>query len=71
MTKYFICNIDREANAGKNVSLDTALRNIINHIKEKIDPTFPDDQFERWVDSDSEKPFRWNKRLYFWDKNSV
>lgn len=65
MLKVSICEIDSSIN--QNVlSLDKAIEKIENHIIQQIDPTFPVDAFEEWVDSDDDKPFRWNKKIYYW-----
>lgn len=66
MRKYYIADIDREVNGSRLVALPYALRKIVEYITDKIDPTFPEKQFKSWVDSDAEKPFRWNSNSYHW-----
>lgn len=67
MTKYYLSSIDTKVNK-TIVGCDEALKNIKQYILQDIDPTFPESEFNKWVDSDSEKPFRWNRNLFYWDK---
>lgn len=68
MTRHYISEIDRKVNRGQEVGCNSALRRIQKYIVKHIDETFPPDEFMDWVNSDDEKPFRWNNRLYYWDK---
>lgn len=63
--KINVCDIDSMLNKDV-VGLDIALQKIENYIVAEIDPTFPIKDFNTWVNSDEDKPFRWNKRLYTW-----
>jgi hypothetical protein len=45
---------------------DVALQKVQNYIKKTIDPSFSESEFEKWCNSDSEKPFKWNKNTYYW-----
>lgn len=65
MRKINVCEIDSQINKDV-ISLDTAMERVYNYIVEQIDPTFPTEEFTEWVNSDEEKPFRWNKKLYHW-----
>lgn len=65
MKRINVCDIDKMLNTN-TVPLDIALKKIENHIVQEIDPTFPVEEFEAWVDSDTDRPFRWNRKLYLW-----
>lgn len=65
MLKINVCDIDSELHASP-CSFSQAMKDVVAHIQEKYDPSFSEEAFMDWVDSDSEKPFRWNNRLYYW-----
>ena len=66
MTKRNVCEIDQKVNGGQTLAARTALKKVAEYIVENFDPTFPKDEFVKWADSPSERPFRWNKTLYYW-----
>jgi hypothetical protein len=66
MSKYVIADIDREVCKGGCSSFSTAMRRVLKHIQSKIDTTFPEAEFMEWLDSGTEKPFKWNKNTYHW-----
>lgn len=66
MSKYYICDLDKNVNGQQIIDVETALSKVEQFILKTIDPTFPIDQFREWTRSDSEKPFRWNHNRYYW-----
>lgn len=64
-----ICQIDSEINAKKEISAEQSIKRIAKHIVKKIDNSFPEKQFDEWVNSDSEKPFKWKRNSYYWGNN--
>lgn len=71
MIKRFIIDIDQVANEGRAIRVHVALKRIANYIQVHYDPTFPERDFVRWADSDTDKPLRHNKVLYYWQPNDV
>lgn len=71
MVKRYICDIDTIANEGRAIPMHVALKRIANYIQVHFDPTFPEKEFAKWADSDTEKPLRHNKVLYYWEPNDV
>lgn len=68
MTSLYIAEIDQALNSGKSIEPYEALKEVATYIRQKVDSTFPEQEFINWADSDSEKPFRHNRRRYFWSK---
>jgi len=68
MSKYIICDIDKMVNKNKQIQLDKALLNVSKHIEKNIDKTFPYDIFKEWLDSGGDKPFKWGKNTYHWER---
>ena len=66
MSKYKINEIDQLVNKDKTLATDTAINRIKAYILKAIDPTFPIHEFDDWCNSDTEKPFKWNKNTYHW-----
>ncbi len=71
MLKRYIVDIDQVANEGRAIPAKVALKRIANYIQVHFDETFPAAEFIKWADSDSEKPLRHNKVLYYWEPNDV
>lgn len=71
MKKRFICDIDQTANEGRPIPMHVALKRVVNYIHVHYDDTFPHREFVKWADSDTEKPFRHNKVLYYWCREDV
>lgn len=67
MSNVDICELDKKLNQGRCLSAERALKRVEAYIIKTIDPTFPEKEFMDWVDSDSDKPFRWNKVCYYWN----
>jgi hypothetical protein len=68
MSRYIICEIDKEVNKDKQVQLDKALKNVAKYITKTIDETFPEDKFQEWLDSGEDAPFEWNHNKYYWER---
>lgn len=68
MSRYIICEIDKEVNKDKQVQLDKALKNVAKYITKTIDETFPLDKFQEWLDDGEDKPFEWNGNKYYWER---
>lgn len=68
MTSLYVAEIDKAINGSKSLEPYEALKEVATYIRQKIDPTFPEQDFIAWADSDSEKPFRHNRKRYFWSK---
>jgi hypothetical protein len=71
MLKRYIVDIDQVANEGRAIPVHVALKRIANYIQVHFDPDFPEKEFVQWADSDTEKPLRHNKVLYYWEPNDV
>lgn len=66
MPKYIITEIDQNVNGDKDLTPKVAMTAVRYWIKRNVDNTFPREQFEEWVNSDTESPFRWNGNSYYW-----
>jgi hypothetical protein len=66
MTRRNICDIDQRVTQGRIVPARKAIKLVADYIIDNLDPTFPRQDFVNWADSASEKPFRWNKVIYYW-----
>lgn len=66
MSKIIISELDRRINRSTVLCFDTAMRRIQKYIVKNIDETFPSKEFSDWCNSDTDKPFVWNKNRYHW-----
>lgn len=67
MSKYSICALDKEIHKNKTVGYSTALRHVETYIIKHIDPQFSVVEFRKWLDSDSDQPFKWGSNKYVWE----
>lgn len=68
MNKLYVCDIDQEIHKNKLVDGQRALKEIAEYIIDEIDSTFPRQDFIDWANSDSERPFKHNRKIYYWEK---